>query len=309
MLMALLLPDPADSNCPEDFKHAAWGALAGLPVTTGQKTDIDLRRALLRFIADFANWDNSGKPIFLECARELVHAAHGSEPPLVVDAFAGGGSIPLEALRVGCDAFASDLNPVACLILKVLLQDIPRHGPKLAEELRHVGREIKDAAERKLAEFYPSDPDGSRPIAYLWARTVRCESPNCGAEIPLVRSFWLSKKPNRRRALRYEIVRSPRAVPRVEFEIFTPRGDSGVAPATVNRAKATCLCCGAVLSPARVRAQLEVQRGGADVVFDENGHRIGGARLLAVVTLRDEQHGRRYRLAEHRDYNAVLRRL
>ena len=123
-----------------------------------------------------------------------MKAAHGEEPPLVVDPFAGGGSIPLEALRLGCEAFASDLNPVACLILKVMLEDIPRHGPKLAEELRRVGAEIKRQAEKELADLYPKDPDGATPIAYLWARTVRCESPNCGAEIPLARSFWLCKK-------------------------------------------------------------------------------------------------------------------
>ena len=72
-----------------------------------------------------------------------MKAAHGEEPPLVVDPFAGGGSIPLEALRLGCEAFVSDLNPVACLILKVMLEDIPRYGPGLAVELRKVGGEIK----------------------------------------------------------------------------------------------------------------------------------------------------------------------
>jgi len=83
------------------------------------------------------------------------------EPPLVVDPFAGGGSIPLEALRLGCEAFASDLNPVAYLILKVMLEDIPRHGPKLPEELRRVGAEIKRQAERELADLYPKDADGA----------------------------------------------------------------------------------------------------------------------------------------------------
>ena len=77
----------------------------------------------------------------------------------------------------------------------------------MAEALRIVGKDIKDAAEKELAEFYPKDPDGATPIAYLWARTVRCESPNCGAEIPLMRSFWLCKKANRKRALRYKVVR------------------------------------------------------------------------------------------------------
>ena len=141
------------------------------------ETGEGLRRALLKFIADFANWDNSANLEYLETGRALVRAAHPEETPLVVDPFAGGGSIPLEALRLGCEAFASDLNPVACLILKVMLEDIPRHGPGLAKELRKAGAEIKAKAEKELADLYPKDPDGATPIAYLWARTVRCESP------------------------------------------------------------------------------------------------------------------------------------
>jgi putative DNA methylase len=233
----------------------------------------------------------------------LVRAAYPEGPPLVVDPFAGGGSIPLEALRVGCEAFASDLNPVACLILKVLLEDIPRYGPQLAEELRRVGAEIKAQAERELADLYPKDPDGATPIAYLWARTVRCEAPDCGAEIPLVRSFWLCKKANRRRALRYKVEKS--RPPRVEFEVFEPKTEKDVPAGTVARAKARCLACGRVLLPERVRAQLAAQRGGADVVFDERGRRTGGARLLAVVTLKPGEQGRHYRLPTERDYEAV----
>jgi len=139
---------------------------------------MDLRRALLKFIGAFANWDASAVPAFLEAGRGLVRAAYPEEPPLVVDPFAGG-SIPLEAPRPGCEAFASDLNPVACLILKVLLEHIPRHGPALAEELRRAGAAVKEAAEGELAEFYPPDPEGARPIVYLWERTVPCEAPNC----------------------------------------------------------------------------------------------------------------------------------
>jgi putative DNA methylase len=307
MLLALLLPDPADPHCPEDFKGRARAVLRPpLPQPKG-KTDLDLRQALLRFIADFANWDAAAEPVFLEAARSLVKAAHGQEPPLVVDPFAGGGSIPLEALRLGCEAFASDLNPVACLILKVLLEDIPRHGPGLADELRRVGVEIKAAAEKELAEFYPPDPDGARPIAYLWARTVRCEAPGCGAAIPLARSFWLSKKTNQRRALRYEIKRPTGKPPEVVFDIFEPKTESDVSHGTVSRAKASCPACNIVLPPERVRAQLATQRGGADVVFDESGCRTRGARLLAVVTLRDEERGRHYRPPTEGDYRAVWR--
>ena len=310
VLMTLLLPGPCDPHCPEDFRKEARELLLkmrGRPARWNStiRTDEGLRKTLLRFIADFANWDNCAKTEYLETSRGLVKAAHPEETPLVVDPFAGGGSIPLEALRVGCDAFASDLNPVACLILKVMLEDIPRHGPALADELRKAGAEIKAQAEKELADLYPKDPDGATPIAYLWARTVRCEAPNCGAEIPLMRSMWLCKKPNRRWALRPNVVRDDEVPPRVEFEIFEPQADREVADGTVSRAKATCLCCHTVIPPERVRSQLASQRGGADTVFDEQGKRTGGARLTAVVTLKLGYQGRHYRAPTNGDYKAV----
>ncbi len=304
MLLAMLLPDPCDEHCPPDFREKARDLLAEVQGKPGPD-DLDLRGGLLKFIGDFANWDLAAHPRYLAVGRGLVHAAHPEEPPLVVDPFAGGGSIPLEALRLGCEAFASDLNPVACLILKGMLEDIPRYGPGLADELRKAGAEIKAQAESVLAEFYPPDTDGARPIAYLWARTIRCETPGCGAEIPLMRSVWLSKKGNRRRALCCQVQRPDNAPPRIEFAIAEPRNESEVQRGTVSRAKATCPACNIVLGPERVRAQLGEQRGGADVVFDGKGRRAGGARLLAVVTLVSGQQGRQYRLPEDRDYDAV----
>ena len=310
VLMALLMPDPCDPYCPDDFKVkvrelllAMRGRPSGWDSTV--QTDEGLRQVILKFIADFANWDNAAKPEYLETGRGLVQAAHPEETPLVVDPFAGGGSIPLEALRLGCEAFASDLNPVACLILKVMLEDIPRHGPRLADELRKVGAEIKAKAEKELAELYPRDPDGATPIAYLWARTVRCEAPNCGAEIPLMRSMWLCRKPKRKYALRPNVVREDDVPPRVEFEIFQPLAESKVSNGTVSRARATCPCCRAVLPPERVRSQLAAQRGGADAVFDDHGNRNGGTRMTAVVTVMPGQPGRRYRLPTNADYAAV----
>lgn len=152
MLLGLLLPDPCDKHCPEEFKESARRLLPEVQGQIGTK-DEDLRRALLQFIVDFANWDLSTNKSYLNVARGLVKAAHPEETPLVVDPFAGGGSIPLEALRLGCETFASDLNPVACLILKVMLEDIPRHGPELADELRRVGAKIKQEAEKDLSSF------------------------------------------------------------------------------------------------------------------------------------------------------------
>ena len=315
MLLALLLPDPCDEHCPEAFKQEARKILNA--VQQSPKNATELRKAFLKFIGDFADWDLAANPTYLAVSRELVRAAHGEEPPLVVDPFAGGGSIPLEALRLGCEAFASDLNPVACLILKVMLEDIPRHGPGLAEELRTAGGAIKTVAEKELADLYPKDRDGATPIAYLWARTVRCEAPNCGAEIPLVHSLWLAtkevfKREHRQRikvrgrqALQYRVVRPAKKPPRVEFEVFEPESNGDVRAGTVTRAKAACPCCGIVLPPERVRAQLAEQRGGADVVFDDKGKRIGGARITAVVTLKPGERGRRYRLSTDADYAAV----
>ncbi len=310
LLMALLLPDPCDEHCPEEFKSKARQILLNLngrpkSWAIAIESDEGLRRIILKFIADFANWDNAANNYYLETGRALVKAAHDEEIPLVVDPFAGGGSIPLEALRLGCEAFASDLNPVACLILKVMLEDIPRHGPSLAKELRKVGAEIKAKAEKELADLYPTDPDGATPIAYLWARTVLCEAPNCGAEIPLMRSFWLCKKTNRKWALRHQVERYGGKPPSVEFEVFEPKTNREVPGGTVTRAKATCICCGTVLPPDRVRAQLVAQKGGADVIFNAEGNRTGGARMTAVVTLKPDEKGRHYRLPTDADYEAV----
>jgi adenine-specific DNA methylase len=307
MLLALLLPDPADPHCPEAFKVWARTALQDLPNMGGARSsdDLKLREAILRFIGDCADWDRSADMAYLAAARALIRAAHGEDTPLVVDPFAGGGSIPLEALRLGCDVYASDLNPVACLILKTMLEDAPRHGPGLADKVRAAGAEIKAAAERELGRLYPLDPDGARPIAYLWARTVRCEASDCGAEIPLARSFWLATKQNRQRALRYHVERPKDGMPRLRFEAFEPVDESEVPHGTVSRATAVCACCGKPLGPDRVRAQLRAEHGGADVVFDEDGRRVGGAMLLAVISLPASEVGRQYRAAMTADYDTV----
>ena len=310
ILTALLLPDPCDARCPKTFKEEARHILLTMYGRSPEETspiehNEELRRRMLKFIADFADWDNAAKPKYLKTGQALVRAAHPDKLPLVTDPFAGGGSIPLEALRLGCEAFASDLNPVACLILKVMLEDVPRHGPELVDGLRRAGAVIRNTAESELADLYPADPDGATPIACLWARTVRCEAPGCGAEIPLLRSMWLSTRAERKRALRAMLVRTAGEAPRVALEVFEPKHDGEVRGGTVTRGKASCICCGTVLPPERVRTQLVAQLGGADVAFDEDGTRIGGAMMTAVVTVRPGERGRRYRPPTGGDYAAV----
>jgi adenine-specific DNA methylase len=208
-----------------------------------------------------------------------------------VDPFAGGGSIPLEALRVGADAFASDLNPVAVLLNKVVLEYIPKYGQRLADEVRKWGQWIKEQAEKELAAFYPQDVDQAVPIAYFWARTVTCEGPGCGAEVPLLRSLWLTKKANRSVALR--LVPRPK-LKRVDFDIIENAKAKGVGEGTVRRGSATCPVCGFTTPVESVRRQLKERCGGA-----------ADARLFCVATTRLGEDGRHYRLPSERDLEAV----
>jgi adenine-specific DNA methylase len=331
VICASLWPDPADPLCPESFlatakrEMLAWTPIDRQSLLSAESRTrfapartrpeifddpVELRRALLDFIADFANWDNSTKSEYLETSRALTESAHvalGGEPgtrPLVVDPFAGGGSIPLEALRVGADAFASDLNPIPVLLNKVVLEYIPKYGQRLADEVRKWGAWIKQEAEKELAEFYPKDSDGATPIAYLWARTIQCEGPGCGAEVPLMRSLWLAKKSKRSVAMQF----APNAkAKRVEFKIIIEERDGWADQSnseikitnpkfdgTVKRGSATCPCCSYTTSVARVREQLKTRRGGTN-----------DSHLLCVVTTQPGEQGRVYRLPTSADAHAV----
>ncbi len=156
-----------------------------------------LRFALLDFIADFSHWNNQSTPEYVNTARALTETAHrtlgtdASTAPLVFDPFAGGGAIPMEALRLGVDAFAGDLNPLAVLLNKVVLEFIPRYGSRLAEAVKTLAGDIKNDAAERLSAYYPLDSDGGTPLTYLWARTIRCEGPGCGYTVPLIRTLSL----------------------------------------------------------------------------------------------------------------------
>lgn len=316
VLCAALWPDPSDPLCPSEFRETARDLMkkwakdnVKLKLLEGDESfghfiayqknpdklndNLELRKALLNFIATFSNWDNSTKSEFLETSRILTQVSHealGGIPgtkPLVVDPFAGGGSIPLEALRIGADAFASDLNPVAVLLNKVVLEYIPKYGQTLADELRKWGEWIKKEAEKELAEFYPKDPDGATPIAYLWARTIICEGPGCGAEVPLMRSLWLAKKNTRSIALK---IIPKFDMKKVDFEIIENIQYKDVGKGTVLQGSATCPLCGYTTPVSRVRAQLYKRQGGA-----------GDARLICVILTSINQKGRIYRKPNNND--------
>ncbi len=331
VICAALWPDPADELCPQAFIDKArelmlrWSKdhLVETICSESQNRfvsyqndpdklndNIELRMALLDFIADFSAWKSSTNQAYLKTARALTQSAHealGGVPgtrPLVVDPFAGGGAIPLEALRVGADAFASDLNPVAVLLNKVVLEYIPKYGKSLAEEVRKWGQWVKEQAEKELSQFYPNDEDGATPMAYLWARTITCEAPGCGATVPLIRSLWLAKKKNKSVAV--QMIPRPEGK-RVDFEIIEKRDngkwykqntkkivDRPKFDGTVARGSATCPCCGYTTPVKSVRKQLKKRHGGAT-----------DAMLWTVVTTKDNVQGRFYRLPTQADVDVV----
>jgi putative DNA methylase len=228
VLFAQLVDDP--SSWPNRFK-------------TEEEQDAE-RKRLHDLIKRMVPWEASNDERILNDARwEIARSVAwgiGEEPPPkhdresildylqtkappIYDPFCGGGSIPLEAQRLGLRAYGSDLNPVAVLISKALVEipprfaDLPPVNPRaqaelkrggkwngtgaqgLADDIRYYGQWMREVAESRLGHIYPKAklPDGSEAnvIAWIWARTVRSPDPAAkGAMVPLVSSFLLSTK-------------------------------------------------------------------------------------------------------------------
>ena len=278
---------------------AACRAFTYASLVDDPETDAE-REELLREVADLASWDAVRHPQrvvrtkdeggsgltgteLLERARHRILHDNGGKPPKLLDPFAGGGAIPLESLRLGCEVEASDLNPVAVLILKGTIEYPQKYGQPgsrpipdyirdsvgngsltrlskgdlaesyrqnpLATDVRYWGTWMLERAREELAEFYPSDPDGSTPIAYLWSRTIPC--PSCHGEMPLIRQYWLARTNNRRVALRPVL---DEGSARVDFDVVEGSSVSGdPAEATTSRGDTKCLICGQVVKADQVK--------------------------------------------------------
>jgi len=257
--------------------------------------DEKLREELLELVKRLAPWEvasgeAAGSKELLAKARELIRKNFDGRAPKVLDCFAGGGSIPLEALRLGCETYALDYNPVAVLILKCVLEYPQRYGKALLAEVEKWGEWVLEEARKELARFYPPDEDGSIPVGYIWARTIPCQNPACGAEIPLMRQTWLAKKDRKRVALR--MIPNPKEK-RVVFEIVGQNGeriDFDPEEGTVLRANVRCPVCGARMDDDTTRR-----------LFREGK---AGQRMVAVVLYHPDRPGKTYRLPTKRDLEA-----
>lgn len=290
VLFASLVDDPS-----------AWPEL--FPTKEEQETE---RQRLFAIIEELVLWENStNKEVLLkaqtEIARSIARNRGDTLPedaeairryiaenaPPVLDPFCGGGSIPLEAQRLGLEAHGSDLNPVAVLITKALIEIPPKfaglppvnpeslkqthfgnewEGAKgLAEDVRYYGRWMRNEAEKRIGHLYPKvkiteEMAKDRPdlkeyvgqeltvIAWLWARTVKCPNPGCGARTPLVRSFWVSKKKKNPVFLSPVFDDDNQSV--AYFEVQT----KGKVPEhTTDRTGAQCLFCNTFIKKAPLR--------------------------------------------------------
>lgn len=250
---------------------------------------LEERDRLFDLITRMVDWDNLGdEALFDEVRAEIMRSTDGN-PPAILDPFAGGGTIPLEAQRLGLEAHASDLNPVAVLINKALIEIPPKFAgqppvfpdaaaqrndwPKasgLAEDVRRYGAWMRDEAEQRIGHLYPKAtlPDGSSAtvIAWIWARTVTCPNPACGVDMPLVRSWWLSKRKGKE-----TFVRPIEEGGRLRYEVVSS-GEDGSAPdseGTVGRQGGKCIVCASAVPLNYIR---------------ERGKSVGlGAHLIATV--------------------------
>ncbi len=262
VLFAQLVDDP--SAHPEKFL-----------TEEAQKAERDRLHGI---ISRLVVWENiHDEDLFKEAHEEILKSTGGNPPP-ILDPFAGGGSIPLEAQRLGLEAHASDLNPVAVLINKALIEIPPKFAGRppvfpgaagdrmswpgatgLAEDVRQYGKWMRDEAEKRIGHLYPKVKISgveATVIAWIWARTVTCPNPACAGTMPLVRSFWLGKKKGRERY----VVPIPDGK-RVRFEIAGPKGYPHEG--TVSRTGAVCLLCDTPVPLSYIRAEGKLRNFGS----------------------------------------------
>jgi len=282
IIFASLVDDPEQEGVPKELLNAI-DALPS-PLQSVAEAVGSVRRAkLFQLMEELIKWENTANEILLEMARNIIRASTGGNPPPLLDPFCGRGSIPLEAQRLGLEAYASDLNPVAVLITKALIEipakfaGCPPVNPDakrstgstaawkgtagLAADVRYYGKWICDRACECIGHLYPKGPNGETIIAWLWARTVKCPNPACGAQMPLVRSFRLSTKKGK------EAWVEPLVDKQAKTVRFTVKANGKpLVDGTMTRTGTTCLICRAPAPLDHIRTQAQAGRMGQQLM-------------------------------------------
>ena len=279
VLFAQLVDDP--SARPEEF-----------PTEESQRAE---RERLHDLIERLVVWENTrDEKLLAEAHAEILKSTDGNPPP-ILDPFAGGGTIPLEAQRLGLEAQASDLNPVAVLINKALIEIPPkfrdqppvfpgladtqsswRGAEGLAADVRAYGQWMRGEAQKRIGHLYPDavllDGTTAPVIAWIWARTITCPNPACGIEMPLVRSWWLGKKKGKEAYVVPTVIADtshPSGL-RVTYKIGhdPSRAPSREEDGTVSgRSGAACVACHGSVSASAVHDQIDRPGGHRSVLI------------------------------------------
>ncbi|HEY9630842.1 MAG TPA: DUF1156 domain-containing protein [Coleofasciculaceae cyanobacterium] len=197
-------------------------------------------------------------PDRIKKVQELCEQMWGTKTPTVLDAFAGGGSIPFEAARYGLNVLASDLNPVAVVTMKAAIEYPLKFGAELQVEIDKWVKWVGDEAEKRLAPFFPSLP-GEKVQAYFWSHTVTC--PNCNSVVPLSPNWWLYRRAEKQNLYKWCAVKPIPSLEekRVKFELVKGHKGHSVTietndeeydptlTATISRGVGRCPNCSAVL--------------------------------------------------------------
>ncbi len=251
------------------------------------------RKEILGLIGAASEFEAASDAGRLNPLRRLLAGAYPDGPPKVLDCFAGGGAIPLEALRLGCDTTALELNPVAHLIEKACLEYPQRYGQQielaknqLAEDFLVWAEWVRSEVMADLTAVFPTGRGGKKPAVYFWCRTMRCPDPGCGREMPLVSSRWLANSSSRKAWIEFHT--EGKAVSITVHTQGKPAGDPSVG--TIKASSATCPACGVSAKAVEVR---------------EYGKKVGfGAQLYAVV---DIDHGSRtYRVPTQKEVDGAF---
>jgi putative DNA methylase len=280
-------------------KQVVRGLVSWDDIKTDETGTSPIIEAAQKEIARCLAWENNHEP---PTEPEAVRKYLQEYAPPVYDPFCGGGSIPLEAQRLGIEAHGSDLNPVAVLITKALIEIPPKFKDKppvnpearktkdinqwrgaqgLAEDVRYYGQWMRDEAEKRIGHLYPQvelpkehGGGDATVIAWLWARTVKCPNPACGCQMPLVSSFELSKKKGKE-AWVDPIVDNSQSSPLIRFEVKTGKGKP--IEGTTSRKGAVCLACATPTNLDYVRSEGKAGRMNAQlmaIVAEGNKGRI-----------------------------------
>ena len=251
------------------------------------------RRRLFKILEDLVVWENSNNEAVLDLAKKEIMKYTDNNPPALLDPFAGGGAIPLEAQRLGLEAHAHDLNPVAVMINKAMIEIPPRfanmppvnpiarekigfdeNGWKgaagLAEDVRYYGEWMKQEAFKRIGHLYPkvkvpqSQGGGEATvIAWIWARTVKCPNPACGCTMPLASSFELSKKKGNE-AWVYPICDYQNK--RISYEVRTGKNTENISPKLARGAKFKCIMCGETVPDEYIKESGLTKKMGAQLL-------------------------------------------